>query len=128
MPFKKWDIALELMDYTDLIDPRNKRTATLRDLVGRFRELTKQAEALESKLRREGRLSQSETFALAHAYYGMGRTMEAAQLVRTLIDEVADPMVLKVISSILVEARLDADAERCLEKYLRSAPNKDAMS
>ena len=128
MPFKKWDVALELMDYTDSIDPRNKRTATLRDFVGRIRELTKQVDALEAKLRHEGRLSQSETFALAHAYYGMGRTMEAAQLVRRLIDDVADPMVLKAISTMLIEARLDADAERCLEKYLRAAPNKDAMS
>ena len=126
LPFKKWDIALELMDYTDLIDPRNKRTATLRDFVKRIRELAAQVEVLEMKLRRNGRLSTQETFALAHAYYGMGRTMEAAQLVRPLIDETSEPLVLKVMSTMFIDARLDSDAERCLEKYLRASPNKDA--
>ena len=126
LPFKKWDIALELMDYTDLIDPRNKRTATLRDFVKRIRELAAQVEVLEMKLRRNGKLSTQETFALAHAYYGMGRTMEAAQLVRPLIDETSEPLVLKVMSTMFIDARLDSDAERCLEKYLRASPNKDA--
>ena len=126
LPFKKWDIALELMDYTDLIDPRNKRTATLRDFVKRIRELAAQVEVLEMKLRRNGKLSTQETFSLAHAYYGMGRTMEAAQLVRPLIDETSEPLVLKVMSTMFIDARLDSDAERCLEKYLRASPNKDA--
>ena len=126
LPFKKWDIALELMDYTDLIDPRNKRTATLRDFVKRIRELAAQVEVLEMKLRRNGKLSTQETFALAHAYYGMGRTMEAAQLVRPLIDETSEPLLLKVMSTMFIDARLDSDAERCLEKYLRASPNKDA--
>ena len=128
LPFKKWDIALELMDYTDLIDPRNKRTATLRDFVKRIRELAAQVEVLEMKLRRNGKLSTQETFALAHAYYGMGRTMEAAQLVRPLIDETSEPLVLKVMSTMFIDARLDSDAERCLEKYLRASPNKDAFA
>ena len=127
LPFRKWDIALELMDYTDLIDPRNNRTAALRDFVGRIRELTAQVEALEAK-RRHTQLNQQETLALAHGYYGMGRAMEAAQLVRPLIDEISEPLLLKAIYAMLMEARLDADAERCLEKYLRGSPNKDALA
>jgi len=129
LPFRKWDIALELMDYTDLIDPRNKRTASLRDLVGRVRLLHVQAEALEAKRAKEGgKLSTPDTFMLSRCYYGMGRTMEAAQMVRSLVDEVSEPVVLHSIATILVEARLDADAERCLEKFLRMEPTKDAMA
>ena len=123
----RWDVALELMDYTDTIDPRNKRTTPMRDFVKRIRDLAAQTIALEEKHRRDGRLSPADTFALAHSYYGIGRVMEAAQLVRPLIDVVADPFALKSISTILIEARLDADAERCLEKYLKIEPAKDAI-
>jgi len=121
----KWDVALELMDYTDSIDPRNKRTSSMRDFVGRIRTLSSQTLSLEEKLRKEGRLSPPDTFTLAHAYYGMNRVMEAAQLVRPLIDILSDPFALKSISTILIDARLDADAERCLEKYLKIEPGKD---
>ena len=65
---------------------------------------------------------------LARCYYGMGRTMEAAQMVRTIFDDVSDPDLLQAISAMLVDARLDADAERCLEKYLRIEPAKDALA
>ncbi len=129
LPFRKWDVAIELMDYTDLIDPRNKRTAPLRDVVGRLRALYAQAESLEARRRREGgKLPTAETFMLARCYYGMGRTMEAAQMVRTIFDDVSDPALLQAISAMLVDARLDADAERCLEKYLRIEPAKDALA
>ena len=129
LPFRKWDIALELMDYTDSIDPRNKRTSAMRDVIERIKVLQAQVETLEAKSRKSGgKLSAPETFLLARAYYGMGRTMEAAQLVRPLIDELSDPPALQAISAILLEARLDADAERCLEKYLRAEPSKDALA
>ena len=123
----RWDVALELMDYTDSIDPRNKRTTPMRDYVKRIRDLAVQTIALEEKQRRDGKLSPPDTFALAHSYYGMGRVMEAAQMMRLLIDVVADPFALKSMSTVLVEARLDADAERCLEKYLKAEPDKDAL-
>ncbi len=129
LPFRKWDVALELMDYTDLIDPRNKRTASLRDVIGRIRMLYAQAEAIEARRNKAGgKLSTQDAFMLARCYYGMGRTMEAAQMVRPLIDEVSDPVLLQSMSTILIDARLDADAERCLEKYLRAEPLKDAMA
>ena len=129
IPFRKWDIALELMDYTDLIDPRNKRTASLRDVVERIRALHTQAAELEARMRREGEaFGSTDRFMLARCYYGMGRTMEAAQIVRRLIDEVSEPPVLQAIATILVDARLDADAERCLEKYLRAEPSRDALA
>ena len=44
------------------------------------------------------------------------------------MDSVGEPFALKSISTILLEAKLYADAERCLEKYLKAEPGKDAMS
>jgi tetratricopeptide (TPR) repeat protein len=124
----RWDVALELMDYTDLLDPRNKRTVAMRDFIRRMRELVGQIASLEEKARREGRLSSPETFALAHAYFAIGKVSTAAQLARPLVDSVGEPFALKSISTILLEAKLYADAERCLEKYLKAEPGKDAMS
>ncbi len=129
IPFGKWDIVLEMMDYTDRIDPNNKRTDGVRDYVTRMRMLQQEISRLEEKRRADGgKLAVPETLMLARAYFGMGRTMEAAQLVRPLIDEVKEPAVLRAIATILVSARLDGDAERCLTKYLGVEPNKDAIA
>ena len=128
MPFRRWDVVLELMDYTDLIDPRNKRTKPLRDFVGRVRSLYEQASQLEDRLRRRETLSGPELFTLAQCYYGMGRTAEAGQIARSLVDDISEASVLQTVSVMLLDAKLDADAEKCLEKYLRMVPDKDAMA
>ena len=125
LPFSKWDIVLEMMDYTDLIDPNNKRTAGLRSYVNRIRTLTGEVQRLEAK-RREGPLSDADTFGLATCYYEMGRTMEAAQLVRGFVDKVSDAPALQMLVRMLLDARLDADAERALTRYLKLNPQGDA--
>lgn len=128
LPYAKWDVVLEMMDYTDLIDPNNSRTGNVRDYVNRMRLMMAEIDRLEARRRTEGKLATPETLMLARAYFGMGRTMEAAQLVRPVIDEVNEPAVLQAISTILVSAGLDGDAERCLSKYLRLEPSKDALA
>lgn len=125
LPFRKWDVAIELMDYTDLIDPNNKRTVSLRNYVNRIRMLTSETDRLE-KLRKDQKMTPQDTFMLSRCYFELGRVQEAGQLVRTLIDTTSDPAVLQAMSTILVEARLDADAERTLNKYLKANPNGDA--
>jgi tetratricopeptide (TPR) repeat protein len=135
---RRWDVALEVMDYTDVLDPRNKRTAMMRELVTHLRDLYAQIDSLEAERRKNGALTPPKTFALARAYYSMAMMLEAdqrssmmmqaAQLVRPLVDQVSEPLLLQAISTMLVEARLDADAERCLEKYLRAEPAKDALA
>ena len=47
MPFRRWDVALELMDYTDLMDPRNRRTINLRNYIERVVRLTTEVDRLE---------------------------------------------------------------------------------
>jgi len=123
MPLRKWDIILELMDYTDLIDPNNKRTENLRHYIVQFRALSARIVELNEKRRKNpSAFGDAERFELAHCYYQLGRTMESAQMVRTLIDRIDDPAKLRLACTMLLEAKLDGDAERCLSRYLRQNP------
>ena len=115
------------MDYTDALDPHNVRTGSLRDYVTRVKEVTSTVESLEAK-RRKGPLGVPETYALAQAYCAVGRTMEAAQLVRGFIDTASSPEELKLVSTIVMDAGLAADAEKALAKYLRLVPQSDARA
>ena len=127
LPFRRWDAALELMDYTDLIDPRNRRTEGLKSYVVRVRALSAEIERLEAK-RREGggRLDDADTFALARCCTEMGRTREAAQLFRSIADRIQDAAALRFMASAFMEARFDGDAEKALNAYLRLKPAEDA--
>ena len=122
LPTRRWDVALELMDYTDSIDPNNKRTANLRGYVGSLRTLLSQIEALEPK-RRDGTLTPVERVTLANCLFQIGRVGEAAQLVRPIADTASNPSELQVLAQIFLAAHLDADAEKVLQKFLKAAPN-----
>ncbi len=129
IPFNRWDIILELLDYTDLIDPNNHRTQNIRKYVTQMREMIGVAMQLEAKRRaNNGKLEPQESLILARAYFTMGRVMEAAQLVRLLVDTVNEPASLQAIATLLVAAHLDEDAEKCLTKYLKLVPKTDYLA
>ena len=125
LPSRRWDAVLELMDYTDYLDPNNRRTANLRGYVGSLRSLLAQIEALEPK-RRAGTLTPVERVTLANSLFQIGRVGEAAQLVRPIADSAANPSELQVLAQIFLAAHLDADAEKVLQKFLKAAPNASA--
>ena len=125
LPSRRWDTVLELMDYTDYLDPNNKRTTNLRGYVGSLRSLLAQIEALEPK-RRAGTLTPVERVTLASALFQIGRVGEAAQLVRPIADSAANPSELQVLAQIFLAAHLDADAEKVLQRFLKAAPNASA--
>ena len=127
LPFRKWDVVLELMDYTDSIDKRNKRTEGLRNYVTRTREILSEIDRLEAKRRSAAdSLSAAETFALARCYSEVGRIHESAQLLHKVVDAPADPSALRFMSSVFIGAGLDADAESVLNRYLKQVPSSDA--
>ena len=125
MPFRRWDVALELMDYTDRIDPNNKRTAGLRNYVSRIKTLTAEVTRLEG-LRREKKLTPQDVFALSRCYYEMGRVPEAAQLLRGISESLTDQGALQFAATLFMDARQDADAESALNRYLKLNPSGDA--
>jgi len=113
------------MDYTDHIDPNNKRTGGLRSYVTRIRALTAEVARLE-QLRREKKMSDQDDFSLSRCYFEMGRVQEAAQLMRGIVGKLSDAGALQVASSMFLEAHLDADAEATLNRYLKVNPTGDA--
>ncbi len=125
LPEQKWDAALELMDYTDSIDPNNRRTDNLRRYVRSMRDLLARVAALEPK-RMADVLSPRERVELAHCYFQLGRVLEAARLIRPLAETENDPAELQVMAQIFIAAHLDADAEKALQKFLRSSPHSSA--
>ena len=125
LPSRRWETILELLDYTDYLDPNNKRTANLRGYVGSLRSLLAQIEALEPK-RRAGTLTPVERVTLANSLFQIGRVGEAAQLVRPIADSAANPSELQMLAQIFLAAHLDADAEKVLQKFLKAAPNASA--
>jgi tetratricopeptide (TPR) repeat protein len=128
LPFRRWDAITDLMAYTDRVDPNNKRTAPLRDYAARLRALQSETERLEAKARSKAPMSVMEILALARCYYEAGRTADAGHLTRGLVDSLTEPQALQTAAAILMAARLDADAEKCLLKYLKAVPNTDALA
>ena len=125
LPSRRWDAVLGLMDYTDYLDPNNKRTANLRGYVESLRSLLAQIDALEPK-RRAGTLTPVERVTLANSIFQLGRVGEAAQLVRPMADSAANPSELQVLAQIFLSAHFDAEAEKVLQKFLKAAPNASA--
>ena len=113
------------MDYTDRIDPNNRRTENLRRYVTSMRALLAQVAALEPK-RISNTLTPPESVMLANCYFQLGRVLEAARLIRPLADKENDPQELQVMAQIFLAARLNADAEKALQKFLTRSPNSNA--
>ncbi|MBO5774855.1 MAG: DUF2723 domain-containing protein [Kiritimatiellae bacterium] len=127
LPFRKWDEAIELMDYTDAIDPNNRRTAQMRGYVEKVRTLLSETERLEAK-RAGDNFNDIDALILARCYFDLGRTVEAANIVKPLATKVNEPQALKLISTILLETQNFADAEKSLTAYLKVNPNRDAAA
>ena len=123
MPFRRWDVVLELMDYTDKIDPNNRRTAGLRNYITRIRENTARIEALEAKRRGGKTLSDAEMLDLGESYFEMGRAGEASRLLQPLAARLTDPNSLHSLAYVLLELHCDAEAETALSKYLAAHPS-----
>ena len=127
LPFRKWGVTLELMDYTDRIDPNNKRTRALRDYVLRVRDLSERLERVEAK-RRAGKLSRADLLELGQCYFELGRVGEAARILKPLVADATNAAELQLLALIMQEAHQDAEAETALNRYLKANPRGDAAA
>ena len=126
LPFRRWDETLELMDYTDSLDPRNKRTDGLRSYVLRVRELTAETGRLEAKRKAaNGKLDDNDTVALARCYSDMGRVREAAAMLEPVAGRISDPAALRFMSIVFMDAKMSDAAENALNRYLKANPSSD---
>ena len=123
LPFRRYDTALELMDYTDSLDPNNRRSVNMRSYIERTQTLTAEIERLEAKRRDEKQpLTPPERFLLARCYFEMGRAVEAGQLSRGLVDVMEQVDPLHALAEMLCAAKIDNEAEKCLGKYIKHRP------
>ena len=127
LPFRRYDSTLEMMDYTDTIDPANHRTASLRGYITQTQQLFADLERLQPKLR-DGSITPAERLSLALCFTQMGRGADAAKIVAPAVDSYADAASLKAAADILVAGKLDAPAENCLVRYLRLQPEADPLA
>ena len=124
-PSRQWDKVLELMDYTDALDPNNTRTRGVRDYVVQVRALLDDVTALEAKKRVQKTLSRPEDYRLAQAYRALGRATDAAQILKGYVASATDKTELLFLAAVLSEGGYLAEAEQALLKYLRQAPRED---
>ena len=125
LPFRRFDTVLELMNYTDVLDPNNRRTVSLRNYVERTQQLTAEIARLEAKRRGKESMSADDTLALSRCYAEIGRVHEAAKLVAGWVDKINDAAVLHYLATLYQMAGDVANQERALDKYLRLNPNGD---
>ena len=127
LPFRRWDVVLDMMAYTDLIDPNNRRTEGLKNYVVRIRSLTEEIARIEAKRRESGgKLEDTDALSLVRCYSEVGRVREAAQLLHGLADKLSDAASLVFAARLFMETRMDADAENALNRYLKLKPMEDA--
>ncbi len=124
IPYRRWEVVLELMDYLDTIDPHNTRTAIIRNQVNRLMTLLSEVDRLEAK-QREGKFTDDDSYLLMRCYIGMGRDEEAAQLALKIFERVNNPQKLRMLSIVLMDNNLHAAAETCLMRYLKVNPTGD---
>ena len=127
LPFRRWDVVLDMMSYTDRIDPNNRRTEGLKNYVVRIRSLTEEIARIEARRREAGgKLNDADALSLVRCYSEVGRVQEAAQLLHGLADKLSDAASLIFAARLFMEARMDADAENALNRYLKLKPMDDA--
>ena len=105
----------ELMDYIDLLDPNNSRTARFRSYVAARRE----TDRIE-KLVRDGKASPSDLYSLAVHYSAVGSLREAAKVAEDVLPSVSDPEQVLRLARIVGEGGRErtAAARRAYAKYL----------
>jgi tetratricopeptide (TPR) repeat protein len=121
LPFSKFDIVLELMDYIDSVDPKNKRTASMRSHIKMIEEVENTLTALEPKYMR-GEISDTERLRLSTVYYRIGKTKQSAQVILPIAFKFTAPQDLKYVATVLMAGEFNAEASRVWKSYLKKVP------
>ena len=120
-PRRNWDAITELMDYTDQIDPNNMRTGRMREFIDQMRVCSQIISTLEP-MARKGSISRENARRLARCYMMVGRDMEAAMLMRNLIDSTRSADELREIARLVTAQGMFADASKALTRMEALSP------
>ena len=162
MPLRKWNAIVDLLDYTDRVDPNNSRTSQMRDYVKKLHTVSDNISRLQAKAA-QGALSVHDSLDLAQNHLSVGQAGAAANTIRKMLAQPdannfevlylaattlaqcgqrgdaantmkralplvpgnLDPRVRREMATVFAEGGLMAEADSCLNEYLRSQP-KDA--
>ena len=118
--FLKYDVIMDLVAYTDEVDPNNKRTAPFRHDIPMRREMQSSVFQLEAA-RRSRPLTKEEDYRLAQGYRLLCRGGEAARILAKYVDEEDSFGNLKGIALCLFDEGMDKEAERAVVRCLRKS-------
>ena len=123
LPMSRFSVLKELLEYTDRIDPNNKRTVKLHEYLRNVDVVNE----IEEKFRK-GAQTYDDAYDLADAYYALGRRDEAVKLVSQLVGnllKLKDESRLCRAAAILVSAGRIDEAEKILNAYSAVSRNPD---
>lgn len=123
MPLRKWNAIIDLLDYTDRVDPNNSRTSQMRDYVKKLQTVTDNIANLQAKAAK-GNLSLRECIDLSQNFLSIGQTGAAANTIRKLLarPESNSFELLYLAANVLAQCGQRGDAANAMKRALPLAP------
>jgi tetratricopeptide (TPR) repeat protein len=124
---RRFDVIRDMMDYTDSIDPNNKRTQRLREYVDNVEDIMKKISTLEQKRSAKNNFTRIDAFILAQCYASIERNQEALALIKPYAANVEQLDELKFLWPLFFKCNDMENAEKILTKLLRMRPGEDPV-
>ncbi len=123
MPMRKWDVVLDMLAYTDRVDPNNTRTTQMRNYITRLRTLTAEISSLQAKAAK-GPLPVEESLALARDLQAIGHRSQAVKELKALLarPEADNFQTLMTAADLLSACSMRGDAANAMKRALDKAP------
>ena len=124
LPMQRWNAILDLLDYTDRVDPNNTRTTQMREYVKKLRAVTDVVGRLQAKAAKAP-LTANENLSLAMNLQSIGRNAQAVEAVQRILKmpETAKDFDLSFrCAAILSECGQRGDAATTLRNVLGLCP------
>ncbi len=122
----KFDEALDILDYTQKIDPNNQRLDRTREFIEQMRLCRDTIRKFERPYK-EGKLPPAGQRLLARCYEMTERQVEAAMVWRNITATVRDPEELRHIANLFTACGMFADAAKSLARLEALAPKSSTL-
>ena len=124
LPMRKWDSVRDLLDYTDRVDPNNKRTSQMSHYLQSLIGVSTQIDGLTAKAAK-GPLSAADSIRLAQCYQKVGQNARALETTRNtiLMPDAQDFDVLFLAAHIFSTCGMRGDAATTMQRALGLMPD-----
>ena len=123
VPLRKWDVIKDMLDYTDRVDPNNKRTDQMNLHLSKLMGVSSQIDNYTAKAAK-GPLSAVESIRLAQCYQTLGQTVRALETTRKtiLMPDAQEFDVLFLAAHIFSTCSMRGDAATTMKRALELMP------